>query len=180
MPLLKDVRPSSRSSASTAVQCQKCLQHGHWTYECKKEAPAYQHRPSRTQQLGKGTDRAPRVKIDPLEIPGLSAKQRAGLVKGTADRLLQEKEKERERERRTRRRSSSSSSASGSESSSSSDTTSSGSDSDSDSDSSSSSSCSSSSSSSDSSRGRSSEGTVPRRHRRHRRYSSSASSSGSS
>ena len=29
-------------------QCQKCLQFGHWTYECLNE-PAYLYRPSRTQ-----------------------------------------------------------------------------------------------------------------------------------
>ena len=36
-------------SASSAV-CQKCLQKGHWTYECKNEA-AYRTRPSRTKEL---------------------------------------------------------------------------------------------------------------------------------
>lgn len=30
--------------------CQKCLQEGHWTYECKNER-VYQSRPTRTQQL---------------------------------------------------------------------------------------------------------------------------------
>lgn len=30
--------------------CQRCLQQGHWTYECKNE-PVYQSRPTRTQQL---------------------------------------------------------------------------------------------------------------------------------
>ena len=29
-------------------QCQRCLQYGHWTYECINE-PAYLYRPSRTQ-----------------------------------------------------------------------------------------------------------------------------------
>ena len=33
-----------------APTCQRCLQPGHWTYECKNE-PAYQARPTRTQQL---------------------------------------------------------------------------------------------------------------------------------
>mmetsp|Transcript_8985 Transcript_8985/g.24199 ORF Transcript_8985/g.24199 Transcript_8985/m.24199 type:complete len:177 (+) Transcript_8985:111-641(+) len=32
------------------VRCQRCLQMGHYTFECKNE-PAYQSRPSRTQQL---------------------------------------------------------------------------------------------------------------------------------
>ncbi len=30
--------------------CQRCLQTGHWTYECKN-APVYKARPTRTQQL---------------------------------------------------------------------------------------------------------------------------------
>lgn len=38
------------SSMSTATQCQKCFQTGHWTYECKNER-VYISRPSRTQQL---------------------------------------------------------------------------------------------------------------------------------
>lgn len=36
--------------ASGNQVCQKCLQRGHWTYECKNEA-VYKPRPSRTQQL---------------------------------------------------------------------------------------------------------------------------------
>ena len=35
---------------STATNCQKCFQPGHWTYECKNER-VYISRPSRTQQL---------------------------------------------------------------------------------------------------------------------------------
>ena len=31
-------------------RCQKCLQYGHWTYECKNERK-YVHRDSRTQTL---------------------------------------------------------------------------------------------------------------------------------
>ena len=34
----------------TLVACQKCLQLGHWTYECKNER-VYSSRPSRTQLL---------------------------------------------------------------------------------------------------------------------------------
>lgn len=40
-------RPAGDSSS---VVCQKCLQKGHWTYECKNEA-AYRSRPSRTKEL---------------------------------------------------------------------------------------------------------------------------------
>ncbi|KTW26497.1 uncharacterized protein T551_03414 [Pneumocystis jirovecii RU7] len=30
--------------------CQKCLKHGHWTYECKNSI-IYKSRPTRTQEL---------------------------------------------------------------------------------------------------------------------------------
>ncbi|XP_078445226.1 zinc knuckle (CCHC-type) family protein [Wolffia australiana] len=47
----KDLKASSSSSAAAgAAQCQRCLQPGHWTYECKND-PVYISRPSRTQQL---------------------------------------------------------------------------------------------------------------------------------
>eukprot|EP01053_Blabericola_migrator_P003949 Blabericola_migrator_1__3948@NODE_219_length_11213_cov_124_951821_g186_i0_p11_GENE_NODE_219_length_11213_cov_124_951821_g186_i0NODE_219_length_11213_cov_124_951821_g186_i0_p11_ORF_typecomplete_len111_score21_53zfCCHC_3/PF13917_6/1_3e11zfCCHC_5/PF14787_6/0_038_NODE_219_length_11213_cov_124_951821_g186_i051775509 len=31
--------------------CQKCLQSGHWTYQCKQKGDVYLSRPSRTEQL---------------------------------------------------------------------------------------------------------------------------------
>uniref|UniRef100_A0A6B2EBB8 Putative glycoside hydrolase family 5 domain-containing protein n=1 Tax=Phlebotomus kandelakii TaxID=1109342 RepID=A0A6B2EBB8_9DIPT len=34
------------------VRCQKCLEYGHWSYECKSKRK-YAHRSSRTQQLKK-------------------------------------------------------------------------------------------------------------------------------
>lgn len=46
----KDLKQSVSSSGGAAVQCQKCFQPGHWTYECKNER-VYISRPSRTQQL---------------------------------------------------------------------------------------------------------------------------------
>ncbi|MQL77636.1 hypothetical protein Taro_010045 [Colocasia esculenta] len=46
----KDLKASSASGSGVAVQCQRCLQAGHWTYECKNE-PVYISRPSRSQQL---------------------------------------------------------------------------------------------------------------------------------
>lgn len=43
----------NRSAGGTSsVVCQKCLQKGHWTYECKNEA-AYRTRPSRTKELSR-------------------------------------------------------------------------------------------------------------------------------
>ena len=49
---LGTVKPkaSETSSVGAYTQCQKCFQHGHWTYECKNER-VYISRPSRTQQL---------------------------------------------------------------------------------------------------------------------------------
>lgn len=43
-------RKDQKTSMSTATNCQKCFQPGHWTYECKNER-VYISRPSRTQQL---------------------------------------------------------------------------------------------------------------------------------
>ncbi|GAA0159065.1 hypothetical protein LIER_15937 [Lithospermum erythrorhizon] len=45
----KDTK-GSMTTLSSAAQCQKCFQPGHWTYECKNER-VYISRPSRTQQL---------------------------------------------------------------------------------------------------------------------------------
>ncbi|CAG8448377.1 2156_t:CDS:2 [Ambispora gerdemannii] len=42
--------PTSTTKASPKTQCQKCLEFGHWTYECKNSRP-YKSRPTRTQQL---------------------------------------------------------------------------------------------------------------------------------
>ena len=40
----------SLGGGNAGVVCQRCLQTGHWTYECKN-APVYKARPTRTQQL---------------------------------------------------------------------------------------------------------------------------------
>ncbi|KAI7841725.1 hypothetical protein COHA_004591 [Chlorella ohadii] len=55
-----------QGQAGGAPTCQRCLQQGHWTYECKNE-PVYQSRPTRTQQL-----KNPRVRarfLDASELP---------------------------------------------------------------------------------------------------------------
>ncbi|KAM7279785.1 hypothetical protein ACFE04_006919 [Oxalis oulophora] len=46
----KDIKSSTTNIGGAASQCQKCLQTGHWTYECKNER-VYISRPSRSQQL---------------------------------------------------------------------------------------------------------------------------------
>ena len=40
----------SLGGGNAGVVCQRCLQTGHWTYECKN-VPVYKARPTRTQQL---------------------------------------------------------------------------------------------------------------------------------
>ncbi|KAK9810622.1 hypothetical protein WJX73_005255 [Symbiochloris irregularis] len=43
-------KPAPSSAAASKATCQRCLQTGHWTYECPNP-PAYSARPSRTEQL---------------------------------------------------------------------------------------------------------------------------------
>lgn len=117
---------NSAKKAATTTQCQKCLEHGHWTYECKKDR-SYKVRPTRTQQLKKP------LKLYEPELPEELQDNRQGL----AAKILKKKEKERLRKKKRSRRSysdssSSSSSSSGSDSESdSSESSSSGSESDS-------------------------------------------------
>ncbi|KAI9139917.1 zinc knuckle-domain-containing protein [Paraphysoderma sedebokerense] len=60
-------RPAKQTGAPSAAQCQKCLQFGHYTYQCKNER-TYVSRPTRSQQLFKPSKRT-KVEIDPNEIP---------------------------------------------------------------------------------------------------------------
>ncbi|KAJ7250885.1 zinc knuckle-domain-containing protein [Mycena haematopus] len=124
-------RQTSRPRATASTVCQKCLQTGHFIYECKFERP-YVSRPSRTQQL-----ESPNV-LAKLKAAGKASVEIPEEFKkkdGTANRILEEKakarEKGKERESKKARRSSSSSdsdsdsnSSSGSDSSSSSDSSS--------------------------------------------------------
>ena len=43
-------KKKAEEAATDKVRCQKCLEFGHWTYECKNERK-YVHRDSRTQTL---------------------------------------------------------------------------------------------------------------------------------
>ncbi|KAF7722491.1 hypothetical protein EC973_003111 [Apophysomyces ossiformis] len=92
--------PSSTPKASPSTRCQKCLEYGHWTYECKG-ARSYKSRPTRTQQLTK-----------PLELMQPDLPDELQDRKGLADKILAAKKK-----KKTRRRSSSTSSSSDSTSS---------------------------------------------------------------
>ncbi|CAG8562255.1 293_t:CDS:2 [Paraglomus occultum] len=79
--------PSTTSTASPSTQCQKCLEYGHWTFECKNPR-AYRPRPTRTQQLTK-----------PLKPINAELPEEFKTKKGVADKLLEEKEKKRKRAR---------------------------------------------------------------------------------
>ncbi|KAI9179774.1 hypothetical protein H9P43_005104 [Blastocladiella emersonii ATCC 22665] len=98
---LKDLRYQPKSAAPSSARCQKCLQFGHFTYQCKGER-VYAHRPSRTVEMRRSAAGKPsasrRVMIDPAEIPGNEAAQKR-VVAGTADAILSEKEKMRKRKR---------------------------------------------------------------------------------
>ncbi|KAF1807567.1 zinc knuckle-domain-containing protein [Mucor lusitanicus] len=82
---------ASSKKASTSTQCQRCLEHGHWTYECKKDR-SYKVRPTRTQQLKKP------IKLYQPELPKELQDKR-----GLADQILKRKEKERSRKRKRSR-----------------------------------------------------------------------------
>ncbi|KAG5885788.1 hypothetical protein JTB14_031222 [Gonioctena quinquepunctata] len=45
-------KKKTNSCPPQGVRCQKCLEYGHWSYECKGKRK-YVHRSSRTQQLKK-------------------------------------------------------------------------------------------------------------------------------
>lgn len=125
--------PHSRSAnhprPTTSTVCQKCLGHGHYTYECKGSRP-YVSRPSRSQQLDNigSLDKMKAMGKPSVEVPE-EFKQRAGV----ANRILEKKEQEREtgigrstekgkeKRRRSSKSDSSSSSSSDSDSSSASD-----------------------------------------------------------
>ncbi|KAG0232097.1 hypothetical protein BGW42_008390 [Actinomortierella wolfii] len=68
-------------------QCQKCLQYGHYTYECQGTR-VYNPRPTRTQQLHKP------VKRMQVEVPEEFLSKR-----GLAAKILKEKEEERQRKK---------------------------------------------------------------------------------
>lgn len=85
-------------------QCQKCLEYGHYSYECKASERPYKARPTRTQIL-KNPKLLPKLSIDEepnslLEKYALNSDY-ADFRTGIADKLLAEKEKEREKRARS-------------------------------------------------------------------------------
>ncbi|XP_032595794.1 zinc finger CCHC domain-containing protein 10 [Drosophila grimshawi] len=93
------------------IRCQKCLNLGHWSYECK-EKRKYVHRSSRTKQLSKhlAEKSANAVAADSMS----AANEMRSLDAGSEVRHDGDKEK---RAKRKRKRSNSSSSSSSSDSS---------------------------------------------------------------
>mmetsp|Transcript_9711 Transcript_9711/g.35571 ORF Transcript_9711/g.35571 Transcript_9711/m.35571 type:complete len:219 (-) Transcript_9711:137-793(-) len=109
-------------------QCQKCLQIGHWTYECKNER-AYVARPSRTKQMKDPSLRRFHNPNDqPPPMPG--SKEEKEIIRKELQRQIESK---RAAKKRNRSPTPSGSSSSDSESDSDSDSSSSSSGSDSDS-----------------------------------------------
>ncbi|KAF8926408.1 zinc knuckle-domain-containing protein [Dissophora ornata] len=84
---------SSRSKAPATQQCQKCLEYGHYTYDCKAER-VYKPRPTRTQQLKK-----PLKRIE-VEVPEEFLPKKKGL----AEKILKDKEDERKKKKSRRSR----------------------------------------------------------------------------
>ncbi|KAK3842373.1 MAG: zinc knuckle-domain-containing protein [Linnemannia gamsii] len=78
---------ANKAKAPATQQCQKCLEFGHYTYECTAER-VYTARPSRTQQLKKP------IKRMEVEVPEeFLPKNRQGL----AAKILKDKEDERKK-----------------------------------------------------------------------------------
>ncbi|KAI6114038.1 zinc knuckle-domain-containing protein [Pisolithus sp. B1] len=89
--------PHHRSAprATSTTVCQKCLQTGHFTYECKSPRP-YVSRPSRTQMMEN-----PRLlaKLKTDGKPSVEVPEEFTKKSGTANRILEAKEKERAKEK---------------------------------------------------------------------------------
>ncbi|KAJ8509248.1 hypothetical protein ONZ45_g8560 [Pleurotus djamor] len=107
-------KSANNPRATSSTVCQKCLNTGHYTYQCKSTRP-YVSRPSRTQQLEKPNILA---KLKSAGKPSVEVPEEFKTKTGTANKILEAKEKERARDdagpSKKRGRSSSSSSASSS------------------------------------------------------------------
>ncbi|KAG0265082.1 hypothetical protein BG011_005485 [Mortierella polycephala] len=79
---------ANRVKAPPTQQCQKCLEFGHYTYDCKAER-VYKARPTRTQQLKKP------LKQMVVEVPEEFLPKKQGL----AAKILKDKEEERKKKK---------------------------------------------------------------------------------
>ncbi|KAJ1558569.1 hypothetical protein HK096_010052 [Nowakowskiella sp. JEL0078] len=82
---IKGVTSYSSGAPRATTQCQKCLEQGHWSYECKNERK-YLYRPSRTRQLG-SSENMPSEKLQRNQTQHLTLAPREGL----ATQILKEK-----------------------------------------------------------------------------------------
>lgn len=78
--------------------CQKCLQIGHWTYQCKKKTDVYLSRPSRTERL-KNPKLQKHFLLDEDDMPEVPRVTDGDRYR---DPLLYEKEKVARREKQAR------------------------------------------------------------------------------
>eukprot|EP00882_Tetradesmus_deserticola_P031418 GHRQ01035526.1.p1 GENE.GHRQ01035526.1~~GHRQ01035526.1.p1 ORF type:complete len:156 (+),score=50.82 GHRQ01035526.1:308-775(+) len=113
----KPLAASSSKPGAGEPRCQKCLQTGHWTYECKGQA-AYLARPSASKQL---VNPAKRKYLNPEEVPDWMRFSKKELE----DKQKQEAEARRKARKKKHKHSSSSDSSTTSSSTSSGSTTSS-------------------------------------------------------
>ncbi|KAF9182576.1 hypothetical protein BGZ51_004662 [Haplosporangium sp. Z 767] len=84
---------ANRAKAPPTQQCQKCLEFGHYTYDCTGER-TYKPRPTRTQQLKKPLKRME------IEVPEEFLPKKKGL----AAKILKDKEEERKKKKSRRSR----------------------------------------------------------------------------
>ncbi|KAG0234833.1 hypothetical protein BGX31_004449 [Mortierella sp. GBA43] len=84
---------ASRTKAPATQQCQKCLEFGHFTYDCKAER-VYKARPTRTQQLKKP------IKRHHVEVPEEFLPKKKGL----AAKILKDKEDEKKKKEKSKKK----------------------------------------------------------------------------
>ncbi|KAI8828289.1 hypothetical protein BJ741DRAFT_522085, partial [Chytriomyces cf. hyalinus JEL632] len=77
---------TATSTNKSTVRCQKCLIHGHYSYECSGQR-LFATRPSRTQLLNKQMN--DRLKGIQADVENESVREKKGL----ADSILEAKEK---------------------------------------------------------------------------------------
>ena len=64
------------------MKCQKCLQIGHWTYECKATERAYVQKESYSRELESGKEKVPESALPPGEEQTLNAAALVAMQKG--------------------------------------------------------------------------------------------------
>ena len=75
-----------------SVRCQKCLQQGHWTYECKN-ARKYLHRDSRTTTLKRKLKEGERKEKAKMAAVGFDGVDAAAALKDAQAKKKQDKKR---------------------------------------------------------------------------------------